>query len=99
MWKKQARRFRIIKPLRTLYMIAVGVCICVIATAMTVQAQSFADLKSSIIDYSKTDNEPVKSCEIMSSFKSSEIVQITAVNVSAADNVPAFCRVTGMLDP
>jgi feruloyl esterase len=80
-------------------MIAVGVAIWASATATPVQAQPFADLKTSLVDYSKTDIEPVKSCETMILFKSNEIVQITAVNVSATDKVPALCRVTGMLDP
>ncbi len=99
MREKQIRKSRIIQHLLKWYIISVGIFFYIITTAMTVKAQSFADLKTSIVDYSKTDNEPVRSCESMSIFKSSGIVQITAVNVSTADNVPAFCRVTGMLDP
>ena len=80
-------------------MIAIGVAIWVTSTAMSVRAQPFADLKTSLVDYSKMDTEPVKSCEAMSRFKSSDIVQIKAVVASAGDKVPAFCRVSGMLDP
>jgi hypothetical protein len=80
-------------------MIAMGMAIWVISTAVSVRAQPFADLKTSLVDYSKTDSEPVKSCETLSRFKSSDIVQIKAMVASRTDKVPAFCRVSGMLDP
>ena len=81
------------------FMIAIAVAVWVASTAILVQAQPFADLKTSLVDYSKTDIEPIKSCEAMSRFRSSDIVKIKAVVVSATDKVPAYCRVSGMLDP
>ena len=81
------------------YVISICAAIWAFTTAISVQAQPFTELKASFIDYSKTDNVPIKSCETMSSFKSNEIVQVTAEKVSTTDKVPAFCRVTGMLAP
>lgn len=73
--------------------------ICIVALALSVQAQTFDDLKTSSIDYSKADTTPSKSCKAIGSFKSGDIVQITSEKVSTADNTPGFCRVKGMLDP
>jgi hypothetical protein len=81
------------------YIISICVAVWAGTTAVPVQAQTFADLNTALVDYSKTDTEPVKPCEAMSRFKSSEIVQITAEKLAADDKVPAFCRVTGVLDP
>jgi hypothetical protein len=99
MGQKQIRRFRLMKLFSKAYIISIFIVILAVATAIPVQAQPFTELKTSLVDYSKSDTQPVKSCEAMSSFKSKEIVQITAVDVPAIDNVPAFCRVTGILDP
>ncbi len=63
------------------------------------RAQAFADLKTALVDYSKADMEPGKDCEALSEFKSKEIVQITAATIPATAAVPAYCRVTGLLDP
>jgi hypothetical protein len=62
-------------------------------------AQTFADVKSALVDYSKTDIEPAKACEAMSQFKSKEIVQIMAATIAATAAAPAHCRVSGLLDP
>jgi hypothetical protein len=100
MERKQVNRYRTIPPSWTGCMIAIGIAIFwAISTALSVQAQPFADLNTSLVDYSKTDIEPVKACEAMSRFKSKDIVQIGSLATSAADKVPAFCRVSGMLDP
>jgi feruloyl esterase len=63
------------------------------------EAQVFADLKSALVDYSKSDNEPRKACEALGKFKSKEIVQITAAQIPATAPTPAHCRVTGVLSP
>ncbi len=70
-----------------------------LAAALPVYAQTFADVKSALVDYSKADIEPAKACEAMSQFKSKEIVQITAAPIAATAAAPAYCKVTGMLDP
>src|SRR4030042_551246 len=99
MGQKQIRRFRLMQLFSKAYVISICAVIWAAATAISVQAQPFTELKASFVDYSKTDNEPIKSCETMSRFRSNEIVQITAEKVSVTDKVPAFCRVTGILDP
>ncbi len=63
------------------------------------RAQVFADLKSALVDYSKSDTSSRKGCEALSAFKAKEIVEIHAMAVAAAANVPAHCRVTGVLSP
>jgi len=62
-------------------------------------AQAFADLKSALVDYSKADLQPRKTCEDLGKFKSKKIVQIAAAAMPAAGNAPAHCRVTGMISP
>ena len=68
-------------------------------TPIPSHAQAFADLKKALVDYSKTDAEPQKACEALGQFKSKDIAQIAAAAMPAASNVPAFCRVTGILSP
>jgi feruloyl esterase len=64
-----------------------------------VKGQAFADLKTALVDYSKADIEPHKTCEALGKFKSKEIAQINAVLTQAAGAVPAYCLVTGVLSP
>lgn len=68
-------------------------------SSVSAHAQAFADRKSALVDYSKADLDPHKTCEAIGKFKSKEIVQITATPVAATDAAPAHCRVTGQLSP
>src|SRR5579862_2336714 len=63
------------------------------------RAQVFADAKSALVDYSKADIAPHKACDEVSKFKTKDLVEIHAAIVSAANNVPAYCKVTGTLSP
>lgn len=67
--------------------------------AVTAHAQVFADLQSALVDYSKADLAPRKTCEAIGRFKAKDIVRITAASIPAAASVPAHCRVTGILSP
>ena len=78
---------------------AIGAVILMAVTATPGRAQAFADLKTALIDYSKADREPRTACEALGRFKSKEIAQMAAASVPAAANVPAHCRVTGLLSP
>ncbi len=78
---------------------SLGIALLIAATANPVRAQAFAELKSALVDYSKAEIEPDKACEVLSTYKSKEIVQITASTMPASDEVPAHCRVTGLLSP
>ncbi|MBN1569738.1 MAG: tannase/feruloyl esterase family alpha/beta hydrolase [Acidobacteria bacterium] len=79
--------------------IAICIAVSAVAAVAPVYAQTFADLKSALVDYSKADIEPAKTCEAIGQFKSKEIVQITATAIAATAGTPAYCKVTGMLDP
>ena len=78
---------------------AVSALILFAAAATHVHAQAFADVKSALVDYSKADLEPHKTCETLNKFHSKDIVQMTAMAVPSSDAAPAHCRVTGMLSP
>jgi hypothetical protein len=77
----------------------VSAVLCAAILAVSAQAQPFADLKAALVDYSKADLKPAKTCEALDGFKAKEIVTISAAVVPSADAVPAFCRVSGVLDP
>ncbi|MBN2243917.1 MAG: tannase/feruloyl esterase family alpha/beta hydrolase [Acidobacteria bacterium] len=79
--------------------IAFGAFFLAAVAAVPAGAQVFSDLETALVDYSKSDSEPAKACEALGRFKSKDILQIKAETVSAADGVPAFCRVSGLLDP
>jgi hypothetical protein len=75
------------------------VVIVTLGCSIPAHAQAFADLKSALIDYSKADSTPSKSCETLSNFKSKDIAQISVKSIEAATAAPAHCRVTGVLSP
>jgi feruloyl esterase len=77
----------------------VVLALAVAATAAPAQGQAFADLKSALVDYSKSDLEPRKACEALGQFKSKEIASITATVVPAGATAPAHCKVSGVLSP
>ncbi len=78
---------------------ALGLAIMMTVAVTRVHAQDFSEVKSALVDYSKTDVEARKECTQIGKFKSKEIVQITATAIPATDASPSYCRVTGLLDP
>ena len=70
-----------------------------LAMPATAGAQAFADLAQARIDYSAANLEPGTACEALDRFSSDDIVQFTAVSVTADAAAPAHCRVTGVLSP
>jgi feruloyl esterase len=79
--------------------VLVGAAILTTSAATSARAQAFADLKTALVDYSRADKEPRKTCAALNKFKSKEIAQITAVMIAATPAAPAHCRVTGLLRP
>jgi hypothetical protein len=88
--KKQNLRFALM---------ASSAAVLIAAVAVPARAQAFADLKSGLVDYSKSELAPRKSCEAIGTFRSKEIAQIRAETVPPSATVPAHCRVTGLLSP
>ena len=88
--KKQNMRFALM---------ASSAAVLMAAVAVPARAQAFADLKSGLVDYSKSDLAPRKTCEAIGTFKSKEIAQIHAEAVPPSASMPAHCRVTGVLSP
>jgi hypothetical protein len=68
-------------------------------SAMPAHAQAFADFKTALVDYSKADIQPHKTCDGMGAFKSKDIAKISASQIPADAAAPAHCRVTGLLSP
>jgi feruloyl esterase len=66
---------------------------------MTVHAQTFSDAKSALVDYSKAEIGPARECEALSQFKAQDILRIAAVAMPATNATPAYCKVTGTIDP
>jgi feruloyl esterase len=67
--------------------------------ALPGRAQDFSEAKTALLDYSKSDLEPRKSCQALGNFNSADVVQIMAAEIPASDAAPAYCRVTGLLSP
>lgn len=65
----------------------------------TVRAQAFADVAAALVDYSKAEVLPGKSCEAMASYKAKDLLAMRSAEILARDAVPAHCRITGMLAP
>ena len=79
---------------------SIGAFVLIAVATTSVQAQAFADLKSSLVDYSKADMAPRKACEALGKFTveghRADHVRSTMPASAAA---PAHCRVTGLLSP
>jgi hypothetical protein len=79
--------------------VMISAAILMAAAAPAARAQVFAESKSALVDYSKADMQPAKTCDALGKFQSKEIVQIKATEMPAASAIPAHCRVAGMLSP
>src|ERR1700758_3769197 len=86
---------------KTLRVTLIAICSASVLymAAMPAYGQAFADLKTALVDYSKADIEPHKTCEAVGKFKSKELATITATTMPAGGGAPAHCRVTGLLSP
>ena len=63
------------------------------------EAQAFADLKSALVDYSKSEAVPRMSCASLEPFRGADLLEIHTLEVAAEGDVPAHCRVTGTIKP
>ena len=78
---------------------ALGIALLLTLTATPGRAQDFSHVRTALVDYSKAELEPRKSCQALGDFKTKDLVQIMAAAVPASDAAPAYCRVTGLLSP
>jgi pimeloyl-ACP methyl ester carboxylesterase len=69
------------------------------SAAPQVYAQAFAEAKNSAVDYARADHSTTTSCQSMAQYKGQDIAALQANPISAAQSVPAHCRVTGTLSP
>lgn len=69
---------------------------CLAGTAL---AQPFSGAASSLSNYDDADRRPVQSCPDLANLELHELLRIDAETVAANGDTPAFCRVTGTLDP
>ena len=73
--------------------------VAALAIPTAARAQAFADVDSASVDYSVADRAPAKSCDAMRTAPSAEVVKIDSTAVGASETAPAFCRVTGVIEP
>ncbi len=90
------RRLTLISSQRALLAAAAAT---LVLTCQDVRAQVFAEAKSALVDYSKADLAPRRTCDSLTVYKTKELVEIRAVRVAAGPSAPAYCRVTGVLAP
>jgi hypothetical protein len=62
-------------------------------------AQAFAEAKSALVDYSKSELAPRQSCAAIGQYKGPDIVAIHSAAMAAETSAPAHCRLTGTLSP
>jgi hypothetical protein len=77
----------------------IAAAILMAAAASAARAQAFSESKSALVDYSKAEMEPAKTCDALGKFQSKEIVQIKAAATPATAAAPAHCRIAGLLAP
>ena len=79
--------------------ISVVAAIAAMASAPAVRAQAFADARSALVDYSKTEFLPRSACSALVRYRRKDVVAVHAAAIPADGSVPAYCRVTGTLAP
>lgn len=62
-------------------------------------AQPFSEAEDSLSGYSTRSIRPTLNCTDLKALELHELLEIQAVSVPAENDVPAFCRVTGILAP
>ncbi len=70
-----------------------------LVSAPSANAQAFADLKTALVDYSKTEFLPRISCSALARYKGRDVVAVHATSIAQEGSTPAHCRVTGTLAP
>jgi hypothetical protein len=72
-----------------------------LAVLMTCElhAQAFADLKTALVDYSRSNITARKLCADMNAYKGKDIVEIHAEEIAAAGGTPKYCRISGTISP
>src|ERR1039458_5368336 len=78
---------------------ALSVAVLLTLAAIPGRAQDFSEVMTALVDYSKAEMEPRKSCQALGNFKTTDLVQIMAAAIPASDAAPTYCRVTGLLSP
>jgi len=77
----------------------VAAAVVVAAAAAPLHAQPFADATRSSAGYSAGTIMPKAECAELANLDLPELVEITARTIAAQGNVPAHCRVNGVLEP
>ena len=62
-------------------------------------AQAFSNIGNTTVDYSAADIAPGMACQALNEFSGDDILRLEAVAVPAVQAAPAYCHVTGVLDP
>ena len=62
-------------------------------------AQAFSGVQNALVDYARAELTPRRTCEAVAKRKWKDVVEIKAAVVAAAGQVPAFCRITGIIKP
>ena len=97
--KKHANKLRFIPIAITILCTFTCITILITPSVPQVQAQAFSEFENALVDYSKAEFNPEKNCELLSQFKTEEMVQISAVTIAADGQTPEFCQVSGLLNP
>ncbi len=95
----QVRQKRLSPASVATFSAALGVVVLLTPAAIPCRAQDFSEVKTALVDYSKAEMEPHKSCQALGNLKTTDLVQIVAAAIPASDAAPAYCRVTGLLSP
>jgi len=78
---------------------ALAAAAAIIGFVGAAHAQPFAEAKTSRSKYSGGAIAPKSACDALGTAKLDELVEIKATAVPAAGDVPAYCRVSGVLQP
>lgn len=62
-------------------------------------AQPFSEASSSATGYNKGTTTPKSQCSALAQLTLSEVVKLSATEIAAEGDVPAFCQVNGTIDP
>jgi len=75
------------------------ICLGLACLAQGAAAQPFSSAASSLSRYEETPYSPRTSCDALAGAELQDVIELHSESVRADSGTPAFCRVTGQIDP
>jgi feruloyl esterase len=84
---------------RRIALSVIAAALMMLSHAPPARAQAFAELKTALVDYSRSDISAQQLCADMNRYSGRDIVEIAASEIAASGTTPKYCRIAGRIAP